>query len=122
MIVLELALSLGALFGGAVLVIDPDGGWLGLPLSLLAKSPFHSFLWPGLILFGVLGLGPAMSAMLAVRRSPLAPFAELAVGAALIIWIAVEMLFLAGPGSIAWSLYLVLGAAIAMLGLRRLQR
>ena len=40
----------------------------------------------------------------------------LAVGLTLIGWIFVEMVVLAGVGSIAWALYLVLGTSIASVG------
>jgi hypothetical protein len=51
-----------------------------------------------------------------VRRQAFAPIAAVAVGLTLIVWVAVEMVVLAGLGSLAWALYLVLGACIAALG------
>ena len=62
-----------------------------LPLSALAGSPFDTYLVPGLILFGVLGLGPLVAARLAWLRHPLAPTAALVVGVGLLIWVAVEV-------------------------------
>jgi hypothetical protein len=35
-------LSLGALGGGGSLIISPGGNLIGMPLSLLKKSPFHN--------------------------------------------------------------------------------
>ena len=67
-LVLEVLLSLGALGGGLVLMIAPSGEIMPLPVSALAGSPFDTYLMPGLILFGVLGLGPLVAAGL-----PLAP-------------------------------------------------
>jgi NhaP-type Na+/H+ or K+/H+ antiporter len=51
-----------------------------------------------------------------VRRQAFAPVAAGAVGVTLIGWVAVEMVVLAGLGSLAWALYLLLGACIAMVG------
>jgi hypothetical protein len=51
-----------------------------LPLSALAGSPFDTYLVPGLILFGVLGLGPLVAAGLAWLRRPAAPVAAFVVG------------------------------------------
>jgi hypothetical protein len=56
-VVLEIILSIGALGGGLVLMIAPRGEIMPLPLSALAGSPFDTYLVPGVILFGVLGLG-----------------------------------------------------------------
>lgn len=113
---LELLLSVGALFGGAVLVAGPDGHLLGMPQSLLASSPFTSFLIPGLLLFVALGLLPLVASVLTMFRSRAAPFVTFAAGAAVVGWITVEMVMLAGFGSLAWAGYLVLGTSIAALG------
>jgi hypothetical protein len=113
---LEVFLALGALGGGGLLVAAPDGHLLGLPLALLGGTPFGSFLVPGLLLFAVLGVGPAVAAGLTLTARPGAALATVAVGVALVVWIATEMVFLAGAGSLAWTLYLVLGTVLAMLG------
>ncbi len=90
-LLLEILLSVGALGGGLVLVIAPRGEIMPPPLSALAGSPFDTYLVPGLILFGVLGLGPLAAAGLAWVRHPLAPTAAFVVGAGLLIWVAVEV-------------------------------
>ena len=61
---LEIFLSVGALFGGAALVLGPKGEIIPLPISALAGSPFDSYFVPGLILLGVLGVGPLAAAVL----------------------------------------------------------
>jgi len=50
------SLGLGAMGGGGALIISPAGELLGMPLSMLEKSPFNGFFVPGIILFSVLGL------------------------------------------------------------------
>ena len=113
---LEIFLGIGAICGGAALVMAPDGHLLQMPKSTLANSPFSDFLVPGLILFTFVGLLPLAAAFLTLRHSPRAPLAALGVGLVLVGWIVVEMLMLAGPGSLLWSLYLVLGVVIAAIG------
>lgn len=113
---LEVFLGLGALFGGGALILAPDGHLLGMPVKLLAGSPFPTFLVPGIILFSLVGLAPLMAATITLRRQALAPLAAVAVGLTLIGWVSVEMVVLAGIGSLAWTLYLVLGASIAAIG------
>jgi hypothetical protein len=113
---LELFLSIGALFGGGSLILAPDGHLLGIPHTLLAGTPFSSFLVPGLCLFLFVGIAPLLAAAITIRRRSIAPHAAVAVGLTLIGWIFVEMVVLAGVGSIAWALYLVLGTSIASVG------
>jgi hypothetical protein len=113
---LELFLSIGALFGGGSLILAPDGHLLGIPPSLLAGTPFSSFLVPGLCLFIFVGVAPLLAAAITIRRQSIAPFAAIAVGLTLMGWISAEMVALAGIGSIAWAFYLVLGTSIASVG------
>lgn len=115
-VVLEIFLGIGALFGGGAFILGPDGHLLGMPTTLLSGSPFSSYLVPGIILFTFIGLAPLLAAAITVRRQALAPLAAVAVGLTLIGWVSVEMVVLAGPGSLAWALYLVLGACIATIG------
>jgi hypothetical protein len=114
--VLETFLGLGAMAGGAALMVAPDGHLLGMTTRLLAGSPFHSYLVPGIVLFTLIGVGPVLAAATTLWRLRIAPQAAVAVGVLLIGWIAVEMVVLAGPGSLAWAFYLVLGTSIAVLG------
>jgi len=53
-------LSLGAIGGGGVLIISPNGELIEMPLSMLNGSPFESFLLPGIILFSFLGGAPLL--------------------------------------------------------------
>ena len=51
-------LSLGAFYGGIVLIISPDGSFFNMPSELLRNSPFKSFLIPGIILLTTFGIFP----------------------------------------------------------------
>lgn len=115
-VALEIFLGLGALFGGGAFILAPDGHLLGMPATLLAGSPFPFYLVPGIILFTFVGVAPLLAAAVTVRRHAIAPLAAVAVGLTLIGWVSVEMVVLAGLGSLAWALYLVLGACIAAIG------
>ncbi len=101
-------LGLGAIGGGGVLIISPTGALIGMPLSVLDQSPFHSFLIPGIILFTLLGLAPALL-IFALLKKPESKLAEnvnffkdmhwswaytIYVAFALIIWIQLQMMFL----------------------------
>ena len=56
-------IGLGALGGGFMLVRDPSGSALELPMSLLEGSPFPDFLIPGMFLFAVNGVGSMIGAV-----------------------------------------------------------
>ena len=118
-VVLEILLSIGALGGGLVLMIAPRGEIMPLPLSALAGSPFDSYLVPGLILFGVLGLGPLVAARLAWLRHPLAPTAAFVVGAGLLIWVAVEVAIIGYSNEPPLqAIYGIVGVAIVLVAIR----
>ncbi len=51
-------LAIGGLVGGVLLIVNPSGSLLSLPLSFLENSPFRNYLVPGMLLFILLGLFP----------------------------------------------------------------
>jgi len=113
LISLLLLLGLGAIGGGALLIISPSGKLLnGLPLSILDHSPFNDFLIPGVILFFVLGIFPCLLAWALIKK-PANLFAEhfnffkdmywgwsysIYIAFALIIWIQIETIFVQSVG------------------------
>jgi hypothetical protein len=115
---IEVFLGLGALAGGSALVLGPRGEIIPLSLSALKGSPFETYSMPGLILFVVLGLGPLMAAVLVWLRHPLAPIAAIGVGVALLAWLTVEIVIIGYTNDPPLqSFYLLLGAAITVVGL-----
>lgn len=117
-IALEVLLGIGALGGGLVLIVASRGEIMPLPLSALAGSPFETYLGPGLILFAVLGIGPFLAARLAWGRHPLAAFAALAVGMALLIWVAVQIAIIGYSSEPPLqAIYLGMGVAISVVAL-----
>jgi len=115
-IILEIFLGIGALFGGGQFILAPDGHLIGVPLKMLAGTPFHTFLVPGLLLFTFVGVAPMVAAAITARRLAIGPLAALAVGVTLLSWITVEMVIFAGLTSLFWAFYLVLGTVIAAVG------
>jgi hypothetical protein len=121
-ITLEAFLAIGALGGGAALLLGPRGEILPLPLSALAGSPFADYTVPGAILFLVIGLGPLAAAVLTWRRHRLAPLLACATGGALIVWFAVEIAIVGYTNKPPLqAFYLALGAAIVLVGVRWLR-
>jgi hypothetical protein len=115
---LDVLLSVGALAGGAALIIGPRSEILPLPLSALKGSPFDTYFVPGLILFGVLGTGPLFAARLVWLRNRLAPPATVLVGIVLLVWLAVEIAIVGySDNPPLQPFYLLLGATITIVGL-----
>jgi hypothetical protein len=102
---LEGAVGLAALSGGLTLMLSPDGSAAGLSLAALARSPFHSYFVPGLLLAIVIGGLNLAAAVLTVRHSALSRAASLVAGAAIVVFIAVEVGMI--PGGV---LQLIIGA------------
>ena len=103
-------LSLGALVGGGLLIIDPSGRLLGTPLSMLDTSPFSNFLIPAILLFFVIGILPLLVVIGLIKKF-ISPFAEyfncfqdmhwswsytLYISFVLIIWIQVQEILING--------------------------
>jgi hypothetical protein len=129
-------LGMSAAFGGIILVLNPMGTWLQIPLSILQFSPFRDFLIPGLLLGIVFGLG-SFATLLALWFRPAWPFgtaltrftgahwswsAAVAMGVGQVIWIVTEVLMVRGADWLQ-VIYGGLGLLIILLtfqpGLRR---
>lgn len=91
LIILLLFQGISGVFGGAVLVYDPTGDTLQMPISLLDSTPFDNYLLPGLILLIVLGAFPIFITYGLWNKRRWSRMGALAVGLALIIWIGVEI-------------------------------
>ena len=88
-------LGLIALPSGWALMAPPRGNNpLGMPLGLLKGTPFSSYFIPGLILFGLFGVGSLAAALVGLLRHWSAPYLTFAVGVGQMIWISVEWLLL----------------------------
>ncbi len=92
--VLLLINATGALFGGANLIIHPDGGSMKLSMEWLRYTPFDNYLIPGIILVianGVFSVAAFVAAYFKVGRYPLYFFAQ---GAILTGWIVIQILLI----------------------------
>lgn len=86
--------GLSGIVGGLALFGDPTGATLGVRLEWLDGSPFSDYRIPGLILGTVLGVAPIVVAWGAWTRKPWSWPGSLLVGAALVVWIVVEILII----------------------------
>lgn len=98
LIVLTLFIAIGAVGGTVMMWADPTGEtWGGTPMLdlLRAKLPwpdvfFKNFIPSGFALLAVNGLPQLVAAMLLIKKHRLAPWAVLACGIILMLWIVLE--------------------------------
>ncbi len=123
--ILQGFLGVGAIAGGLALLADPSGEMLGMPASVLERSPFHDFLIPGLLLLVIFGLLPLFVLYGLFRRPEwpwslrLTPFQtlhgawslSLYIGFGQIIWILVQT-FMMNAVSVIHVFYAGLGLLI----------
>ncbi|MBD3414471.1 MAG: hypothetical protein GF421_08590 [Candidatus Aminicenantes bacterium] len=86
--------GISGIAGGTGLILDPSGKSLQIPISWLDGSPFSNYLIPGLILFVVLGLYPLIVFYSLLKKLRWSWFAAFVLGAALLIWIGVEIIII----------------------------
>ena len=119
--------GIGAIGGGFVLMISPDGSLIHMPVSILHGFIFRDFFVPGLILFLVLGVFPLFTFSVMIARpdwrfiKALSIYRDryvgwmfsLFIGLGLIIWMDVEVAII-GYGSIIQNIYAALGLLVVI--------
>ncbi|WP_148860804.1 hypothetical protein [Natronococcus pandeyae] len=111
-----LFLGISAIGGGGQFLLNPTGDIIGMPVDVLAGSPFTDFLLPGMILFTALGLFPLVVLYGLYTERRWAWPAAIMVGIALIVWIVVQGLIVGFGHWLQW-LYLSLGFVLILLAL-----
>ena len=113
---LQAFIGIGAMGGGFMLVQDPSGSALGVPLSLLEGSPFPNFLIPGIFLLAVNGVGSMIGAGFSFTRRRYAQEIAIVLGAILVAWILIQVVIIK---SFSWLhiLYFILGVVELGIGL-----
>jgi hypothetical protein len=89
-----LFIGITAIGGGAALVASPDGALFQMPVSTLSHSPFSTFLFPGILLLFVVGVGNVVAGWRVIRDRLGANAWAFAGGAALLGWVVTEMVML----------------------------
>lgn len=100
-------IGVGALVCGLMLILEPDGGSIGLPLELLEHSPFEDFFIPGIALFAINGIGSIIGALLVFKKHRYAGLASMFLGVAMIIWILAETYWYEGDSFLQPAMFSV---------------
>lgn len=93
MIGIHIFVGIGAMAGGMGAILNPYSP-MGVSVDILKHSPFHSFFIPGLLLFGVIGLGNLLSAFVLLKDYKLQVYVSGIFSGALVIWIIVQCIML----------------------------
>ena len=114
---LQVFIGLGAVGGGLMLVLDPSGESMGIPLELLKDSPFPDYLIPGLVLLVVNGIFSLVASRITFAGSRWTSKVAIGLGLFLMCWIAIQVIIFKGPH---WLhiLYFMLGFVELALGVQ----
>ncbi|MGW8314791.1 MAG: hypothetical protein ACWGNV_04255 [Bacteroidales bacterium] len=110
---LQAFIGIGAVVGGFMLMIDPSGSKLGLPIDLIKGSPFSDFLIPGIFLFSLNGIGSMIGAGFSFAKKRYAQELAIILGAILVAWILIQVLII---HTLSWMHFLYVTLGVLELG------
>lgn len=87
----ELVIGVAGLGGGTLLAVRPDGGLLGMGAEVIARTPFHDWRIPGILLASFVGVGFTVAAVAEWRRARLATVVSMVAGLGLVSFEIVEL-------------------------------
>lgn len=91
--ILHILVGVGAMSGGLAAITEPNAPH-GVPVEILKYSPFSNFLIPGILLFGVIGLGNLFSAAMFLTKTKYQGYISSVFSWALVIWIVIQCIML----------------------------
>lgn len=109
--ILELIVAIGAIPAGIMLILKPDGSYLGLPIELLNDTLFADYTIPGYFLLFINGLLFAVGSFFAFRKHRFSSKTSLALGGYLMLWILIQLYFI---NSIHWLHFFYFGIGFVM--------
>ena len=114
--VIQSIVALSAIPAGLLMIIQPDGTKLGIPMEILDASPFSDFLIPGLFLFLVNGLAQGFAAFYSFKKYSFYKIIGLIFGIVLILWIIIQVYFI-HPIHFLQVIYFTIGVVEIVLSL-----
>lgn len=104
--------ALTSVISGLIMMSDPEGVILNMPVSLLQGTPFRDFLIPGIILATVVGGINLLAVAYNLNRHPSRYNWALAGGLVISGWIVIQMLLIQ---MVNWLHFLYLGIGILIM-------
>ena len=107
-------IAITALLSGILMISNPDGSILNLPLSLLNGTPFKDFTMPGILLAVIVGGINLLAVFFNLKRQTNRYNWALAGGLVIFGWIIIQMILI---GAFHWLhiLYLIIGILIILI-------
>jgi len=107
-------IALTATLSGFIMISNPDGGILNLSLNLLDKTPFNSFMIPGILLTAIVGGINLIAVFFNMQRHSKRYQWAMAGGIVISGWIIIQMILL---GAFHWLhlIYLLIGILIILI-------
>lgn len=91
-LVLLLLLGSSAIGGGWMLISDPSGYSMELPIELLSQTPFDNYLVPGILLLVAIGFLSIAVCTLTIRQTANYTLFLILQGCVLFIWLTTELI------------------------------
>lgn len=114
LLVLAILVAVLAIAGGIGLIAQPSGSIFGMDATLLASSPFTSFVLPGILLAIVVGGSMIVAAVALLRRLKSGASWSFVAGTILAGWIAVQVAMI-GYASVLQPIFFVIGVVMMLL-------
>ena len=105
-------IAVTATLSGLVMISDPGGGILNLPLQLLESTPFKNYMIPGILLATVVGGVNLLAIFFNIQRHPNRYNWAMAGGFMISVWILVQLVFI---GAAHWLHFIFLGIGVLII-------
>jgi hypothetical protein len=107
-------IAVAATLSGLMMISNPDGKAMNLPLSLLGTTPFKDYLIPGILLTVLVGCINLLAVFYNLQRSRGRYNWAIAGGMMIIGWIVAQIILIS---SLHWLhvIYLIIGLAIVLI-------
>ena len=105
-------IAITSTLSGLLMISNPDGGILNLPLSLLNRTPFKNFLIPGILLTTIVGSINLLAVFYNMQRHHSRYNWAMAGGIMVTGWIVVQMLLIQAAH---WLHFIYLGIGLLII-------
>ena len=121
-LILDSFISISGFLGSFFAFYTPIHEKIHLSVDMLKNSPFHSFFYPGLYLFLVIGVGNLFTIFLWDKETTgISFYLQAFFGLFLLLWLIVQVLFLRDV-TIAHLIYVVLSIAQIIVAIRVIKK